>query len=125
MRCKNPLVRQYLWVNLTTGELKYRIRNVTDSRHILATGSLGERDQIIPCGHCIACRINKSSEWATRMMMEVKTQPENSCWFVTLTYDDDHLPPNTRGFHLSDTFIKDDALVYYDPDSRSFDRGRR
>lgn len=45
----------------------------------------------ISCGKCIACRINKASEWATRIMLEAKYHPKNTCWFVTLTYRDDAL----------------------------------
>lgn len=52
-----------------------------------------ERDQLIqtiPCQHCWACQLNKSAEWATRNMLE--TLDHDHCYFITLTYDDDHLP---------------------------------
>lgn len=45
----------------------------------------------IPCGKCMACRINKASEWATRIMLEAKVHPKDTCFFVTLTYCDDEL----------------------------------
>ncbi|QCS36220.1 replication initiator protein [Capybara microvirus Cap1_SP_164] len=45
----------------------------------------------IPCGHCIGCRLKKSRDWATRAMLELQDH-EESC-FITLTYDDHHLPP--------------------------------
>lgn len=45
---------------------------------------------LVPCGRCIACRLNKGRAWSVRIMNEVKHAPA-SC-FVTLTYDDDHLP---------------------------------
>ena len=44
----------------------------------------------IPCGKCIGCRLQQSREWATRIMLESQDHDEN--WFVTLTYDDDHIP---------------------------------
>ena len=63
----------------------------------------------VPCGHCIACRIRKTSEWKLRLMME------NDCWsessFLTLTYDEEHLPLTPCGHmtlwpdHLKD-FLK-------------------
>lgn len=46
--------------------------------------------QPIPCGQCIACRLNKSREWAARMVLEAQNYSEN--YLVTLTYDDDHVP---------------------------------
>lgn len=44
----------------------------------------------IPCGQCFGCRMQYARIWANRCMLEAK-QSEN-CWFVTLTYDDDHVP---------------------------------
>ena len=46
----------------------------------------------IPCGQCIGCRLEKSRVWAMRCMHEASLYPKNC--FVTLTYDDDHLPEN-------------------------------
>lgn len=42
------------------------------------------------CGQCVACRLRKSTEWATRCMHEAKCHPWN-IW-VTLTYTDENLP---------------------------------
>jgi len=44
----------------------------------------------VGCGSCLACRINKRRLWTGRIMLEA-AQHEAKC-FVTLTYDDDHLP---------------------------------
>lgn len=44
----------------------------------------------VPCGQCIACRLNKAREWATRIMHESKMYNENC--FLTLTYDQQHAP---------------------------------
>lgn len=44
----------------------------------------------IPCGHCIGCRLDYSKMWADRCMLELQHHGCN--WYVTLTYDDDHLP---------------------------------
>lgn len=48
------------------------------------------RAQVIPCGNCWACNLNYSAQWATRIMKEVEKTENN--WFITLTYDDEHLP---------------------------------
>lgn len=44
----------------------------------------------IPCGHCAGCRADQAKEWADRLMME--SQFHDSMYFVTLTYDEEHLP---------------------------------
>ncbi len=44
----------------------------------------------IACGQCSGCRLERSRQWAVRIMHEAQMHSENS--FVTLTYDDEHLP---------------------------------
>lgn len=44
----------------------------------------------IPCGKCIGCRLEYSKQWANRCLLEL--QYHKSAYFVTLTYDDYHLP---------------------------------
>lgn len=44
----------------------------------------------IPCGQCLGCRLDYSRQWALRCMLEAKYHDHNV--FVTLTYDDLHLP---------------------------------
>ena len=46
----------------------------------------------VPCGQCLGCRLDKSRQWAMRCMHEASLHDENS--FITLTYDDSHLPKN-------------------------------
>lgn len=43
----------------------------------------------VPCGHCVACRIARSREWAVRLLHESEFWDEYC--FVTLTYSDDNL----------------------------------
>ncbi len=45
----------------------------------------------IACGQCRGCRLERSRQWAVRCMHEAQMHPRNS--FITLTYDDEHLPP--------------------------------
>lgn len=45
----------------------------------------------LPCGQCIGCRLDKSREWALRCVHEASLYDDNC--FVTLTYDDEKLPP--------------------------------
>ena len=69
----------------------------------------------IPCQQCIECRLKYSKMWATRCMLETKEHEYN--YFITLTYDDLHLPtsinklsgeilPNLVPEHLT-KFMKD------------------
>lgn len=44
----------------------------------------------VPCGMCIGCRIAKTREWSLRLLMESKSWKK--CCFLTLTYDEEHLP---------------------------------
>lgn len=44
----------------------------------------------ISCGQCIGCRAEKSRQWAVRCMHEASLHDSNV--FLTLTYDDEHLP---------------------------------
>ena len=53
---------------------------------------IARRNITVGCGRCMACRINRTSQWAQRLMMELPYW-EKAC-FITLTYDDDHLPPD-------------------------------
>lgn len=46
----------------------------------------------VPCGKCLYCRIRKRSEWALRLEHELQYWDKSV--FVTLTYDDAHLPQN-------------------------------
>lgn len=44
----------------------------------------------VPCGKCQGCRVDRSREWAVRCVHEVQMYEQNC--FLTLTYNDDHLP---------------------------------
>lgn len=49
----------------------------------------------VPCGKCTACRIAHSSEWAVRIIHELDSWKGDGL-FVTLTYDEDHLPSDKQ-----------------------------
>lgn len=65
----------------------------------LPTGEL----QQVSCGHCFACQSNRRKDWYFRLKTEMKY---SLCSYtVTLTYDDDNLPP---------------LVPYYEKDSQGF-----
>lgn len=51
-----------------------------------------DRPISVPCGRCTGCRLDRSLHWAVRCYHEAQLYEFNS--FVTLTYDDEHLPPD-------------------------------
>ncbi len=59
----------------------------------------------LPCGQCVGCRLERSRQWAIRCMHESQMHEKNC--FITLTYDDAHLPSD-RSLHYRDfqLFIK-------------------
>jgi len=51
----------------------------------------GQGDRLdLPCGRCIGCRLERSRQWATRIMFESQFHGANS--FITLTYDEANCP---------------------------------
>lgn len=46
----------------------------------------------VPCGKCVACRMRQRKEWSIRLLFELSGYDDAS--FVTLTYDDEHIPEN-------------------------------
>lgn len=78
MQCSNPFMR----VDSTLKPLSYlKKRRITQNFKYA-----------FPCGQCLNCRINQSRLWANRIVLEQKASRHS--YFVTLTYDDEHLPYN-------------------------------
>lgn len=48
----------------------------------------------IKCGKCTGCRMNKAREWALRCALEM--QEHKTAAFITLTYDEEHVPLTLR-----------------------------
>lgn len=64
-----------------------------------------DRPVKIACGQCQGCRLERSRQWAVRCMHEA-SQHEKNC-FITLTYDQEHLPPgNTLDVSHWQKFVK-------------------
>lgn len=62
----------------------------------------------MPCKKCVGCRLEYSREWANRCMMESLCYPKNSNWFITFTYDNEHVP------HKSEKLNDDDLIELED-----------
>ena len=50
----------------------------------------------IPCGKCVSCKLDKSREWGARIAHECQVLEQSGLYstFLTLTYDEKHLPDN-------------------------------
>lgn len=94
MACYNPRwATPYPFDHPKYGQ--YRIELLTKTKVLKAaidpvTGQYLEPIRI-PCGKCVGCKLDYSREWASRIVMESMFHDDPGL-FVTLTYDDDHLP---------------------------------
>ena len=61
---------------------------VIKNPNLMVNGDLRKTIEV-PCGHCVACRIARSREWAVRLLHESEFW-DDYC-FVTLTYSDENL----------------------------------
>ena len=83
----------------------------------------------IPCGKCSGCRLQRSREWANRCMLELEYHM--SSYFVTLTYDDAHVPihyysdPETGEALPSMSLVKRDFQLFMKRLRKKFGEGIR
>lgn len=78
MPCISPILRKVNDIDYETGEIK--------SQQIVRR---------LPCGKCFYCLQKKRGYWLSRM--EYEARKSVSAHFVTLTYDDEHLPYDEFG----------------------------
>lgn len=95
MSCNKPLIRLY---NPDDREQSGRVYSLARFSQ-LSGKQLKYEDlmynpkvMLIPCGQCIGCRIRQREDWTTRIELEARDYPKDEVWFITLTYDDDHVP---------------------------------
>ena len=95
MSCYKPLIRLY---NPDDREQSGRVYSLARFSE-LSGKQLKYEDlmynpkvMLIPCGQCIGCRIRQREDWTTRIELEARDYPKEQVWFITLTYDDDHVP---------------------------------
>lgn len=84
-------------INNKTGKVYYTFRE-----KFIDSGQLSEVKlmpdgkyyavKAVPCGKCIGCRLDYAKQWSIRCALEMQEYPKEECAFVTLTYDDAHLP---------------------------------
>lgn len=106
LRCAHPLKAFRIGYH-PTGKPKYKVvpfetyalLQIDDDKYVCVDQSRARNhnpkslimDYVeIPCGHCIYCHLRYSKNWADRCLLEAKYHKDN--WFLTLTYDNDHIP---------------------------------
>lgn len=95
MSCYKPLIRLY---NPNDREQSGRVYSLARFSQISGKQLKYEdlmynpKVMLIPCGQCIGCRIRQREDWTTRIELEARDYPKEEVWFITLTYDDDHVP---------------------------------
>lgn len=104
---RSNLVKFNDFIYMDSTRLRYPLYYCLDSMHL-------------PCGQCTGCRIDKSREWANRMVMEASYHPTNC--FLTLTYDDEHVPISNYESYDQDGEFDSDNPVYtlYKKDLQNF-----
>lgn len=81
MSCYRPLLGKFQ--GYEDGKAQYKI--------LPCSGIPAEYPDInVPCGHCVGCRLDRSRQWADRMMLEL--DHSKTAIFVTLTYDPLNVP---------------------------------
>lgn len=96
MACYYPMLAVPIAISPDTGKVQYRFRE-----KLFEAAQLNEQVSLngtmypvkaLPCGKCIGCRLDYSKEWAIRCTLEMQDHSPDECYFVTLTYDEEHVP---------------------------------
>jgi len=62
----------------------------------------------VPCGKCPSCSARRTSAWSFRLIKE--GERSSSSYFITLTYNTDHVPITKKGYM---SLSKDDLQLYF------------
>jgi len=92
MSCNLPITAYYSdKLNTETGK-----RSLTFNQKFAYNGSDPTIPRVlaVPCGKCHGCRADQSLMWSIRGYHESQDHTQNS--FLTLTYDDEHLPADGK-----------------------------
>lgn len=95
MSCYKPLIRLYNPDNREQSGRVYslaRFSQLNGKQLKYEDLMYNPKVMLIPCGQCIGCRIRQREDWTTRIELEARDYPKEEVWFITLTYDDDHVP---------------------------------
>lgn len=85
---------------------------------IKGVSTYGQKFAYVPCGECEECRANQRNEWFVRLRCELDSLVKRGWWFgfITLTFDDAHLPRFPRAL------LRPECQESYDEMPQCFDR---
>lgn len=95
MSCYKPLIRLYNPDNREQSGRVYslaRFSQLSGKQLKYEDLMYNPKVMLIPCGQCIGCRIREREDWTTRIELEARDYPKEEVWFITLTYNDEHVP---------------------------------
>lgn len=95
MSCYKPLIRLYNPENKEISGRVYslaRFSELSGKQLKYEDVMYNQKVMLIPCGQCIGCRIRQREDWTTRIELEARNYTPDEVWFITLTYDDEHVP---------------------------------
>lgn len=107
MSCLHPL-KAYQVLGKKTKNGKSVI--VFDKNKALQMGFAQEIQ--LPCGQCMECRLRRARDWSLRLIREKKEWPYS--YFITLTYDEEHLHRVLSLDHATGEVIEISTLVKKD-----------
>lgn len=79
---KNPAIEQKAGVPIDV---------MPDGSRVYSDGEVLPESITVPCGKCVVCQNNRRDAWAARLELEARGHV--CTWFVTLTYNEESLPP--------------------------------
>lgn len=88
--CTSPNYMEFVGCD-SEGKEKFKFHPHSSYDFLLKNGLLNVMFQV-PCGKCDECLAQHARHWAERCSLEAKKSKDN--YFVTLTYNDNELPPN-------------------------------
>lgn len=111
MRCSHPYLAFYNKETKSYEMVSFKSTLYNTILSDLKTIIKGNNNiRFIPCGKCVACRINKANEWKNRLLCESKERKYK--YFITLTYDEENVPNFLEKSHLK-KFLKDLKNYFY------------
>lgn len=112
---KQMKITSYLADHVEIDSAGHAVAAYQETRGVDCVEKITEFEEI-PCGRCIGCRLAYSRQWADRCMLELPYHEQS--WFVTLTYDDEHIPlnevmnPETGEINQNATLVKRDVQLF-------------
>lgn len=67
--------------------------------------------QVVRCGKCLDCLEHRQAQWITRLNEEFKAHP-GGIYFLTFTYDDDHVPTKMIDGELRQVISSEDVKKF-------------